>query len=184
MDTKKRKITTRDLCLIGVFTAIIAGLSQISIPMPYGVPFTLQTFVVPLAGVILGARRGMISAALYVVLGAVGLPIFAGFVGGVSWVVGITGGFLWGFPFMAFFAGYGAGKGTLPWRVGGLLLAILVDYAAGLFQFMLVTGSSLQAGLFACVLPFLPLEAVKAVLVGTVGIKCRKLLEKNGLVTA
>lgn len=181
---KKKKITVRDICLIGVFAAIIAVLSQISIPLPYGVPFTLQTFVVPLAGVILGARRGMISAALYVALGAVGLPVYAGFSGGIGFLVGLTGGFIWAFPFMAFFAGFGVQKGTLRWRIGGLLLAILVVYGAGLIQFMFVTGSSLLVSLVACVLPFLPLEAVKAVLVGTVGVKCRQLLEKNGLVPA
>ncbi len=69
----------RDICYIALFTALIAVLAQISIPLPGGVPLTLQTFAVPLAGLVLGSKRGTIATAVYVLLGAVGVPVFAGF---------------------------------------------------------------------------------------------------------
>ena len=78
----------RDLVYIAVFTAIIAVLAQISIPMPGGVPMTLQTFAVPLAGLVLGTKRGTLSALLYVLLGTLGVPVFAGLSGGPGIVLG------------------------------------------------------------------------------------------------
>ena len=68
----------KDIIYIAVFTAIIAVLAQISIPMPGGVPMTMQTFAVPLAGIVLGAKRGTISTLIYVLLGFIGVPVFAG----------------------------------------------------------------------------------------------------------
>lgn len=181
---RKKKLAIQDYCLIAVCTAIIAILSQVTIPMPYGVPMTLQTFVVPLAGVILGAKRGAITAAVYVLLGAIGLPVFAGFSGGVGMLFGMTGGFILAFPAMAYLAGAGAARGSAGALVVGLLSAVLVEYTAGLLMFMLVTGSSLGVSFAACVLPFLPTEAVKAVLVGILGGKCKSILVRGGVLAA
>lgn len=173
---RRQKLTTVDLCQVGVFTAAIAILSQLSIPMPYGVPMTLQTFVIPFAGVVLGARKGAITAAVYVLLGAVGLPVYAGFAGGFDKVIGPTGGFLLTFPLLAFSAGRGAERGGKPALALGLLIGIAINYGAGMLQFSLVTHSTLQAAFIACALPFLPLEAIKAVLVAVLGGKCRRML--------
>lgn len=167
-----------------MFTTIVAISSQICIPMPYGVPMTLQTFAIPLSGVILGKRSGTIAVVMYVLLGAVGVPVFSGFGGGIGRIFGMTGGFILALPFMAFFAGLGAQKGTIPWLAGGLALGIIVEYTFGTLQYMLVTGSNLQVGVLACVVPFMPTEIVKAALVGTVGVKCRQVLVKSGLVRA
>ena len=84
MTNNKHSFSVVDLCYIAMFTTLIAVLAQVSIPLPGGVPLTLQTFAVPLAGLILGAKRGTVSALLYVLLGAVGVPVFANFTGGLG----------------------------------------------------------------------------------------------------
>ena len=86
-----------NLVLSGLFSAITAVLTLITIPMPSGVPITLQTFAVALAGYSLGFARGTISTVVYVALGAVGLPVFSGMQGGVGVIAGPTGGFIFGF---------------------------------------------------------------------------------------
>ena len=91
-----------------MFAAVIAVLAQIAIPLPSGVPVTLQTFAVALTAVVLGARLGSLSTLIYILLGAAGAPVFTGFYGGLGAIVGKTGGFIWGFLFLAFFTGAGA----------------------------------------------------------------------------
>ena len=99
---QKTNFKTLDLCMIGVVTAVIVIMAQISIPMPLGVPMTMQTFAITLAGIILGSKKGAVASLIYVLLGAVGVPVFANFSGGYQLLVGPTGGFIISFPIMAF----------------------------------------------------------------------------------
>ena len=94
------KLTTREMTLVAIFPALMAATSWISIPM-VGAPITLQTLFVMLAGLLLGSRIGPLSVSIYVILGALGLPIFAGFTGGMGVILGPTGGFIVGFIVMA-----------------------------------------------------------------------------------
>ena len=90
----ERKFTTREMVLVGMFAAVLAVISQISLPMPTGVPITIQVFGVALVGAVLGSRLGTTATLVYVLLGAIGLPIFANFSGGISSIVGVTGGYM------------------------------------------------------------------------------------------
>lgn len=96
---ERQRSKTYDMAYISMFTVIIAICSWISIPMT--VPFTLQTFGVFAAVGILGGRRGTISVLLYILLGAIGVPVFAGFSGGLGVLTGNTGGYIVGFLFSA-----------------------------------------------------------------------------------
>ena len=98
---------TKDMILTAMLTAVLAVLSIINIPMPSGVPITLQTFAVALCGYVLGSRWGTLSTFLYVLIGTIGVPVFAGMQAGVGILLGPTGGFLFGFIPMAFLAGFG-----------------------------------------------------------------------------
>ena len=100
---QKTNFKTLDLCMIGVVTAVIVIMAQISIPMPLGVPMTMQTFAITLAGIILGSKKGAVASLIYVLLGAVGVPVFANFSGGYQLLVGPTGGFIISFPIMALY---------------------------------------------------------------------------------
>jgi len=178
-----KKLSLRDICLIGIFTALTAVCAQISVPMPFGVPMTLQTLILPLAGIVLGPRKGTLSTAVYILTGALGVPVFAGFRGGFGVILGPTGGFILSFPLIALAAGIGAGKKSVVWYVSGLLAGAALNYACGMFFYSLVTSNTLRAAFTACVLPFLPAAAVKIVLAGVSGRKIKSVLNKRVLRT-
>jgi len=175
----EKKLSVHDLCLIGIFTAIISALAQISIPMPYGVPMTLQTFVIPIAGIILGPKNGTLSALTYILLGAFGMPVFAGFTGGLSIVLGPTGGFILSFPMMAFAAGIGAKNNNKVWLTFGIIAGSVINYLCGMLIFSIVTSSDIKTAFAACVLPFIPTAIIKAVLAGVLGVKIKSALYKG-----
>jgi biotin transport system substrate-specific component len=105
--TPRPVATPTDLALIATFAALIAVCS-VSAALPFGVngvPVTLQLFGVFLAGAVLGARRGFLTVLLYLVVGAAGLPIFAGGTSGIAPFTGVTGGYLFAFPFAALIVG-------------------------------------------------------------------------------
>ena len=99
------KLTTKELTRVAIFTAALASTSWISIPFGAFAPITLQTIFVMLAGLILGSRLGTISIVAYILLGAMGLPVFAGFQGGIGILFGPTGGFIFSFVIAVFFIG-------------------------------------------------------------------------------
>ena len=94
-----RRAGVRDLTYIGIMVAFMAVCSWISIPT--AVPFTMQTFAVFLAVGVFGGRRGTMAVLVYILLGAVGMPVFAGFSGGIGVLVGLTGGYIAGFVLTA-----------------------------------------------------------------------------------
>ena len=91
----KKQLSTKSIILVGMFAAVLAVMSQVAIPMPSGVPMTLQTFAVALAGAVLGWKLGALSALVYLLLGAAGVPVFSGMSGGLGVLLGKTGLFSW-----------------------------------------------------------------------------------------
>lgn len=171
----KGRITLRDMCHVGIFTAICAVLAQISIPMPLGVPMTLQTFGIILAGVVLGPKKGCLVAVLYLLLGMVGVPVFAGFTGGIGVLFGKTGGFILTFPLMSLCAGIGSYYQKTGLLVAGIAAGMAANYLGGMVMFSLLSGNSLWVAFTACVLPFVPTAVIKAVAAGFVGVKLKKI---------
>lgn len=147
--------------------------------MPYGVPITLQTFAILLAGIVLGPRTGMLSAELYVLLGAVGVPVFAGFRGGVAVLLGPTAGFILSFPVLALAAGIGADRGNRASLGVGLAAGSIVNYLCGMIVFSLVTAKDLDTAFLACVFPFIPTDALKTAAAGMLGVKLKNILGKG-----
>ncbi|MBQ8894436.1 MAG: biotin transporter BioY [Clostridia bacterium] len=147
---KLRKITAA-----AVFCALLAVLSQIVLPLPGGVPLTLQTFAVALCGFCLGQKNGLLAVGAYLLLGGVGLPLFSSFGGGIGWLLGPTGGFLWGFLPLIFCCGLR----KYPIAFGGLAACHLL----GLIQFALVTGNSLWQAFLVASLPYLAKDALSLV---------------------
>ncbi len=174
----KSKFSVQDICFIAVFTAVIAIMAQISIPMPLGVPITMQTFAITLAAIVLGSKRGAISTLIYVLLGTIGVPVFANFTGGAQYLVGPTGGFLISFPIMALIIGLGVDKfkDAKGGFVSCIVLGTVINYVIGVLMFCLMTGSSLTVGITACVLPFIPTAIIKAIVAVILGLQIRKRL--------
>ena len=166
-------MNTRDICVMALFTAFTAVMAQISVPMPLGVPMTMQTFAIMLAGMTLGARKGFVSILVYVLLGVVGVPVFARLSGGMGVVFGPTGGFILTFPFMAWIVGKSAERGGWASIAAGLLAGHLVNYAGGMLMFCLITRQSVGAAFMVCVFPFIPTAVIKAVMAALIGVKLR-----------
>jgi biotin transport system substrate-specific component len=175
------KITTKDIVGVGMFAAVLAVLSQISIPMPSGVPITLQTFAVALAGVVLAWKLGTASVLVYILLGAVGVPVFAGFTGGAQALVNYTGGFIWGFLGMALLCGIGV---QMKNKIAGILLGtagLAVCHLFGTIQFMVVMKMGLVESFLLASAPYLIKDVISVVLGFVVGGQIRTRLLKAGL---
>ena len=160
---------TSDLTRCGIFAAVLAICSWIQIPGP--VPFTLQTFGVFAALGLLGGKRGTISIAVFLLLGAIGLPVFAGFKGGIGALLGATGGYLMGFLLSGLCIWFAEAKfgQSLGVFIVAMIIGLLLCYAFGTAWFVAVytraNGAiSFGKALALCVLPFLPFDAVKLAL--------------------
>lgn len=150
--------------MTGVCAALLAVLSQISIPLPTGIPVTLQTFAVALCSYILGPALGTLSVLVYLALGAVGLPVFAGFSGGVGSFVSLAGGYLWGFLFMAFLCGLGAWRGSKAAGISLGVAGLAACHLCGAVQFSLLMSTSLAQALLVASVPYLLKDVISVVL--------------------
>lgn len=172
MNSKFRVV---DLTYMAVGAALTAVCSWISIPST--VPFTLQTFAVFCVLSLLGGKRGTVSIVIYILLGAVGMPVFAGFTGGIGILLGTTGGYIIGFILMGllFWLAEHFFGNVLPVRIVSMLAGLLVCYAFGTGWFLWVYARQSGAigigtALSWCVLPFiLPDLAKMALAVGIAG---------------
>ena len=170
---------TYDIVYIGLFAVLIAICSWISIPAT--VPFTLQTLGVFLTVSVLGGRRGTLSVLVYILLGAIGLPVFSGFTGGIGILLGNTGGYIIGFLFSAltmWLISHLAGSGRIVQAVS-MLAGLLVCYVFGTAWFMIVytRGNgpvSLAVVLGWCVIPFIIPDLIKIAVALLIGSRIRK----------
>lgn len=178
----EKKISTRDLTFMGSCIAFLAICSWITIPAT--IPFTLQTMGVFLTLYVLGGMKGTMTIIGYLLLGCVGVPVFAGFQGGISALFGLTGGYLLGF----------IGTGAVYWimetlfgksmvnRVISLVLGLFVCYLFGTLWFVRVySAGSSSIGFFAalsmCVLPFIVFDIAKLVIAVIVGRKINAIVQ-------
>lgn len=148
------RLSVREMIMVGVGAALMAVFSQLSIPLP-SVPLTLQVFGVVIISIILGKKLGTLSIIVFMLLGAIGLPVFAGFTGGLNIIAGATGGYIIGFVFMAFIIGYFIEKDKKPLAFIGAYLGLAVDYIFGMIQLKLLMGLTLEGALVAGLYPFI-----------------------------
>ncbi|MDR2767544.1 MAG: biotin transporter BioY [Treponema sp.] len=167
------------LSLTALFAALIAAGAFISFPLPFSpVPVVLQNLFAVLAGLVLGPARGSAAVALYLLAGALGLPVFAGATGGIAHFAGPTGGFLAGYFLAGLTAGLIAGRpkksdSRLKLAAASAAAFVLI-YVPGVIWLSHITGSW-KTGLIAGCLPFLPGDAVKAALAVLVSERMRRL---------
>lgn len=174
MNQTRRSVKYMVQC--GICAALLAISAWLSIPMPQ-VSFTMQSFAVFFALGLLGGRRGCISIGIYLLMGAVGLPVFSGFRGGLGVLLGVTGGYIWGFLL----------AGLLYWlmtaifgdiprvRLTAMILGMAVCYGCGTVWYLQMYGGSIWAVIAACVLPYLVPDGVKILL----AISLSERLKKN-----
>ena len=160
-----RKWRTADMARIALFAVVLTVCAWLSIPLT--VPITMQSFGVFLTLLLLGGRSGTLAIVVYLLLGAVGMPVFSGFRGGIGMLLGATGGYLTGFLAEALvfwtmerLAGKTPGK-----RLCAILVGHLLCYCFGTAWYLaLYAQSSLWSVLCICVLPYLLPDLVKLVL--------------------
>ncbi|NLZ92557.1 MAG: biotin transporter BioY [Firmicutes bacterium] len=164
----KRELTLSDLVLIAPFTALTVILAYIAVPLPGGLPpITGQSLMVMLSGVILGPRRAALSQIVYLLLGVIGLPVFAGGTGGVGVLAGYSGGFIWGFVCGSYITGKLVMKNEHPsllsLAVACFTGGVLAVYLPGLVQLSLVLRINLLQAAVS-MLPYLPGDLLKVFL--------------------
>lgn len=182
-------MAVRPMVLSGLFAALIAISSQVSIPIG-PVPHTLQIFFVMLSGMVLGGRWGFTSVAVWVLLGLFGLPVFSQGKAGLPVLVGPTGGFLIGFMLCAFLVGWLTEKAGASVTKTALimLLGLAVVYLVGLagfmasFAYFLHKPMTYSQALTLAVVPFLPFDLIKTLMAAYIGVKVRLALARAGLI--
>lgn len=179
MTENKRLLNTTALVLCGLFAALNAICAFITIPLGFTpIPINLGTLGVFLTGGLLGKKYGSISIMVYILLGAVGLPVFSGFRGGLGVLAGPTGGYILGYLAAVFAIGLVIEKlysnnGPKAYKNKGfkkftidiiaMIIGLLLCYVLGTLWFMFSTGTNIGAALASCVIPFLPGDAFKII---------------------
>jgi len=168
-----------------VSTALMAAVTCVLAPVviPIGViPISITNFVIFCSLYLLGWRRATVSYVIYLMIGMVGVPVFSGFTGGVGKLAGPTGGYLIGFIPMAVLAGIGiASTNRRLLHILAMAGATLVAYLFGTAWFCIQMNSTLGAALGTCVIPFLPWDLGKILVVSAMGPMLRERLKKAGL---
>lgn len=175
-----RKMRTIELTTCALFAALTAVLSQVVIPIQ-PVPINLATFSVFLAGALLGGKLGAVSQGVYVLLGAVGVPVFTMFRGGVGVLVGPTGGYIIGYVLAAGLIGFIAERyGN---KIYVLLLAMFAGFlaymATGTCWYMFCMKTRLVEALMACVVPFLFFDVLKMIAAAVLTRCLKPILQKQ-----
>lgn len=170
---------TADLARIALGAALITVCAWITVP--FTVPFTMQLFGVFFSLVLLGGRDGMLAVAVYLLLGAIGIPVFSGGAGGFSVLIGMTGGYLWGMLLIG--AVYRIGMKLLPkslWtEIALLLFGLVLCYLLGTVWFSALNRDrGFVSSLLVCVVPFLLPDLLKLALAVVLGRKLRQRLQR------
>lgn len=154
-EIRRQRLTIKDMVMIGLFASVTAILAQLAIPTPWGINVTMQTFAVAVAGFCLGKWKGILVVVVYILLGVIGVPVFTNFGGGLGVLAGPTGGYIWGFLFLAFACGLGE-KVTHKWFAIVLgILGLLFFYVCGTVQFAVVVKRTIPEALVLTVAPYI-----------------------------
>lgn len=177
-----RNKTTVYLVLSALLCALTAILSQIQLPVP-PIPASLSLLGVHLCGALLSPAWSACALAVYLFLGACGVPVFAGFLSGPSVLLGPTGGYLFGYVLCASLESALIRRFGFTRRILLISMAAgtLVCYLSGTAWFMFLSGMGLGGSLSACVVPFLPGDVIKAVFASALALRLHKPLSQLGL---
>ncbi len=169
-----QKIRTKQMVLIALMTAVTCVLGPLSIPLPFSpVPISLTNFAIFLAIFVLGMKSGTISFIIYLLLGAVGVPVFSSFRGGFQVLAEPTGGYLIGFIFLALIMGFALDhfdRKLVP-TIIGMIIGMAVCYAFGTVWLAKLLSLSFKEGLMMGVIPYLPGDVAKIIIAAIVGPK-------------
>jgi biotin transport system substrate-specific component len=175
--------TIHNMVKCGLFAALTAVLTLITIPLPSGVPITLQTFSIALCGFSLGIKYGTLSTGVYIAIGALGLPVFSGARGGFSMLTGVTGGFIFGFLPLTMLCGLGVwlAKASSSKRIQTVIaislgsIGIVICHVIGTAQFAFLTGRGFLEAAVVVSVPYLVKDFASVALAYLIAIRIRKI---------
>lgn len=172
------KTRTQMYVITAFSAAIIAVLAQLSIPLPMGVPITGQTLAVGLVVTILGTKYGTLAVLVYILLGAIGMPVYSSMSGGLGVIVGPTGGYIIGFLAQAFFQGLYMDKlgYTYVHAIISNLIGMVITLAFGTAWLKIALSISWEAAFMGGVYPFIIVGIIKAVTAAWLGVVVRNRL--------
>ncbi len=180
-----KAMSIKNMALAGMFAAFLAVISQISLPMPSGVPITIQVFGVALVGVILGWKLGVTAVVIYILIGAVGVPVFSNFRGGLSVLTGVTGGYILAWPLMSGLCGiYPKWKNKRLNFVGNILLALVglaICECVGGLQWAVLSGTDIRWIATYSMAAFVPKDVVLVIVGVVLGRQMRRMAVKAGV---
>lgn len=167
----------------GLFAAIICVCSFIAIPIG-PVPITLALLCVMLSGIVLSPLEAVSATLVYVIIGALGLPVFSGGNGGIGVLLGPTGGYIWSYPLCALavslISRINVKNKFVSFAVSfmGCMLGTALCYCAGTAQYMFVCNANFYTAIITCVLPFVAVDVLKSVAAILIGMPLRKKLNR------
>ena len=190
-----RKTAIKELTIMAIFVALTAVMAQISIPLPFTpVPISFGLVAVYMCGILLTPKQAILTQICYLLIGAVGLPVFSGFRGGVAVLFGATGGYLMVYPIMAAIValtlnsskGIAAEQVQSKWIIFlkssiAICIAHILLYLGGTIWLCAITKNSFLAGLALAVFPYIPLDIVKIVFCVAAVVPLRLRLRKMNL---
>ena len=167
---------TAELTRIALMTAVLCILAPISMPIPFSsVAFSLATFAIYLMAYILKPKQALVSVGLYLLLGTAGLPVFAGYLGGISRFASPNGGYLIGYlAAVGIGAWFVQNHAKVSLQIIGLLFASLSLYLIGTCWMAYTTGIALSAALWSGALLYLPFDIIKMLFAVYLGRKIQK----------
>ncbi len=174
---KGKRITTREITLIGLMTAITCILGPLSIPIPFSVvPISFTSLAIYFTVFLLGWKKGTVSYLIYLLTGLVGVPVFSGFSGGPGKLLGPTGGYLIGFVFLAVISGIFFEKfiGKRYMYALGMVIGLMITYILGTAWLAFQLDMTFYKGLYLGVIPYIPGDMIKIVVVLFAGPVLRK----------
>ncbi|MGV8146875.1 MAG: biotin transporter BioY [Alkaliphilus sp.] len=185
-------ISIKNMSICSLFAALTAVFAQIAIPLPFSpVPFTLQVIAVLMSGALLGSKLGALSQIVYLLLGAVGIPVFAQFTAGLGILVGPTGGYLIAFPIAAYLIGFIVERKTIQGNSSAtsfiiansiaMLLGILLIFTIGVVQLKFVASLTWDLAFKFGVLPFILPDLAKVAIAVLLVQSLKKVLLKQAL---
>lgn len=172
------KSKSYSIVLMGLFVAIMAVCAWVSIPM-VPIPITLQTMGVFITVSILGAKKGTVSIIIYILLGAIGLPVFSNFTGGFGIILSPTGGFILGFIFTTIIAGFISEhfKCSILTNIFAMTSGLVACYLIGTIWYCVYARVDVLTAFLVCVVPFLIGDAVKIGVSSILATKLKKLIK-------
>lgn len=174
------KISVKETVFVSIFTALTVIGGYIAIPLG-PVPIVLSNFVIILSGLLMGSRKGAAVAFTYLLLGALGLPVFAGGASGLARIAGPTGGYLLGYLPAAFITGFISEHGNRSFfrDLLALTAGVLTIYAAGIPWLKLSLDMLWRDALLAGMLPFIIGDTLKVIAAALIGVKMHTLIEDS-----